>query len=99
MRGTVRVAMDRKGRRLFAGCGNKMMAIVDADTGLVIATPAIGEGVDANGFDPETSLAFASTGEGTLNVVREESPSKFTPVGSVTDEEKRPHHGPRPQDP
>jgi DNA-binding beta-propeller fold protein YncE len=77
------LAMDRKGRRLFAGCGNKMMAIVDADTGLVIATPAIGEGVDANGFDPDMSLAFASTGEGVLNVVREDSPSKFTPVGIV----------------
>jgi hypothetical protein len=77
------LAMDRKGRRLFVGCGNKLMAVINADTGLVVATPAIGEGVDANGFDPETNLAFASTGEGTLNVVREESPSKFTTIGSV----------------
>jgi len=77
------LAMDRKGRRLFVGCRNKMMAVINADTGLVVATPAIGEGVDANGFDPETKLAFASTGEGTLNVVREESPSKFTTIGNV----------------
>ena len=77
------LAMDRKGRRLFAGCGNKMMAVINADTGLVITTPAIGEGVDANGFDPGTNLAFASTGEGVLNVVHEDSPNKFTPVGSV----------------
>jgi hypothetical protein len=77
------LALDHKNRRLFAGCANKIMAVINADTGQVISTPAIGDGVDANGFDPETKLAFASTGEGTLNVVREESPSKFTTVGSV----------------
>ena len=41
------LAMDRKNRRLFVGCDNKMMAVVDADSGKVLATPAIGEGVDA----------------------------------------------------
>ena len=77
------LAIDRKSRRLFAGCDNKMMAIVDADTGRVIATPAIGEGVDANGFDPVTNFAFASNGEGTLTVVHEDSPDKFTVVDNV----------------
>ncbi len=77
------LAMDRKNRRLFAGCDNKMMAVVDADTGKVIATPAIGEGVDANGFDPGTNFAFASNGEGTLTVVHEDSPDKFTVVDNV----------------
>jgi DNA-binding beta-propeller fold protein YncE len=78
------LAIDRKNRRLFAGCDNKMMAVVDADTGKVIATPAIGEGVDANGFDPGTGLAFASCGEGVLTVVKEESPTKFTVVQNVS---------------
>lgn len=59
------------------------MAVVNADTGKVIATPAIGEGVDANGFDPGSNLAFASNGEGTLTVVHEDSPDKFTIVESV----------------
>ncbi|HYA25730.1 MAG TPA: YncE family protein [Terriglobales bacterium] len=77
------LAIDRKNRRLFAGCDNKMMAVVDTDTGKVIATPAIGDGVDANGFDPGTNLAFASCGEGVLTVVKEESPTKFTVVQSV----------------
>ena len=77
------LAMDRKNRRLFAGCDNKMMAVVDADTGKIIATPAIGEGVDANGFDPATNLAFASNGDGTLTVVHEDSPNKFTVVDNV----------------
>jgi DNA-binding beta-propeller fold protein YncE len=77
------LAMDRKTRRLFVGCNNKMMAVVDADTGKVIATPTIGEGVDANGFDPATNFAFASNGEGTLTVVHEDSPDKFTILDNV----------------
>jgi len=77
------LAIDRKHRRLFAGCDNKMMAVVDADSGKVIATPAIGDGVDANAFDPETGLAFASCGEGVLTVVKEEAPDKFKVVENV----------------
>jgi len=76
------LAMDRKNRRLFAGC-DKMMAVVNADTGKVLATPAIGEGVDATAFDDETGLAFASCGEGVLTVVREESPDKFSVAENV----------------
>src|SRR5215471_11357842 len=71
------LAIDRKNRRLFVGCDNKMMAVVDADTGKVLATPAIGEGVDATAFDEGSGLAFASCGEGMLTVVKEESPGKF----------------------
>src|SRR5208337_1588959 len=59
------LAMDREHRRLFVGCHNQMMAVVDADSGKVLATPAIGQGVDANGFDPGTQLAFSSNGDGT----------------------------------
>jgi hypothetical protein len=39
--------------------------------------------VDANAFDPGTQIAFSSNGDGTLNVVHEESPEKFTPVASI----------------
>jgi hypothetical protein len=77
------LAMDKKNRRLFAGCHNQMMAVVDADTGKVIATPAIGQGVDANRFDPETKYAFSSNGDGTLTVVHEDSPDKFSVVENV----------------
>lgn len=77
------LAIDRKHRRLFAGCDNKMMAVVDANSGKVIATPAIGDGVDADAFDPETGLAFASCGEGVLTVVHEDSPDKFSVVENV----------------
>ena len=77
------LSIDRKNRRLFVGCDNKMMAVVDADSGKVLATPAIGEGVDATSFDDATGLAFASCGEGVLTVVKEESPSKFEVAESV----------------
>jgi DNA-binding beta-propeller fold protein YncE len=77
------LAIDRKHRRLFAGCHDQVMAVVDADTGKVLATPHIGQGVDANAFDSGTQLAFSSNGDGTLTVVHEDSPEKFTPVANV----------------
>jgi DNA-binding beta-propeller fold protein YncE len=78
------LAIDRKHRRLFAGCDNKMMAVVDADTGKVLATPAIGEGVDATAFDDDAGLAFASCGgEGVLTVVKQESPDKYSVAENV----------------
>ena len=77
------IALDKKARRLFVGCGNKLMAVVDADSGRVLTTLPIGSGVDAIAFDPGTALAFSSNGDGTLTVVREESPDKFTVVENV----------------
>ena len=77
------LAIDRKHRRLFAGCDNKMMAVVDADSGKVLATPAIGEGVDATAYDDDAGLAFASCGEGVLTVVKQESPDKYSVAENV----------------
>jgi YVTN family beta-propeller protein len=79
------LAIDLKRRRLFAGCGgNKKMAIVDADNGTVLATPPIGEGCDATAFDADRGLAFASAGDGTITVIKEDSPGKFSVVQTVT---------------
>jgi YVTN family beta-propeller protein len=77
------LALDRKHRRLFSVCSNKLMVIVNADSGKVITTLPIGAGTDAAGFDPETGLAFSSNGEGTLTVVHEDSPEKFSVVENV----------------
>jgi YVTN family beta-propeller protein len=63
------LAIDRAGRRLFAVCDEKKMAVVNADTGKVIATPAIGDGPDAAGYDAKSNLAFSSNGEGTVTIV------------------------------
>ena len=71
------MAIDIEHHRTFSGCHNKIMAIMDVDSGKLIATVPIGAGVDANAFDAETGLAFSSNGEGTLTVVREASPGKF----------------------
>ncbi|HKV91234.1 MAG TPA: YncE family protein [Candidatus Angelobacter sp.] len=80
------LAIDQKHHRLFSGCHNKMMAVTDAETGKVIATPAIGQGVDANAFDADQQLAFSSNGDGTLTVVHEDSPGKFSVVDNATTE-------------
>jgi YVTN family beta-propeller protein len=75
------LAIDQKNHRLFSGCGNKMMAVSNAEAGKLMTTVPIGEGVDANAFDPETQLAFSSNGrDGTLTVVHEDSPDKFSVV-------------------
>jgi YVTN family beta-propeller protein len=63
------MAIDRSGRRLFSVCDGKKMVVVDADSGKVLATPSIGDGPDAAGYDPNTKLAFSSNGDGTLTVV------------------------------
>jgi DNA-binding beta-propeller fold protein YncE len=80
------MAIDRDHRRLFIGCHNKIMEVVDADSGRVVATVPIGQGVDANRFDPGTQLAFSSNGDGTLTVVHEDSPDKYTVVENAQTE-------------
>lgn len=78
------LALDREHHRLFAGCGgNKKMAIVDSGSGRLVAMLPIGEGVDATAYDPGTGFAFASAGDGTLTVVREETPEKFSVAQTV----------------
>jgi hypothetical protein len=78
--------MDREHRRLFIGCGNKKMIVMDADSGKVITALPIGDGVDANGYDPATELAFSSNGDGTLTIVHEDGPDKFSVVANVQTE-------------
>ena len=77
------LAIDRKHRRLFSVCSNKLMVVVNADTGAVVTTLPIGQGTDAAGFDPETGFAFSSNGEGTLTVVHEDSADKYSVVDTV----------------
>ena len=77
------LALDAQHNRLFAGCHNKVMAIVNAENGKVVATAPIGQGVDATAFDPADQLAFASNWDGTLTVVHEDSPDKYTVVTNV----------------
>jgi len=73
------LAIDRKNRRLFSACrDSSTLVVLDADSGKVLASLPIGGGVDAAEFDPATSLAFSSNGDGSITIVREESPAQFT---------------------
>jgi YVTN family beta-propeller protein len=79
------LGFDGKTRRLFVGCGNKLLAVVNADTGKVVTTLPIGPGVDGTDFDPGTRTVFASCGGdgGTLAVIKQESADKYTVVTNV----------------
>ena len=77
------LAMDIKNRRTFSVCDEKVMSVVNVDTGKVVANPTICEGPDAAGFDPSTGYAFASCGDGNLTVIHGDSPDKFTVVENV----------------
>jgi DNA-binding beta-propeller fold protein YncE len=72
------LAIDAAHEILIVGCHNKLMAFVDGNSGKVLGTVPIGQGVDANRFDPATGYAFASCGDGTLTIAHEDSPTKFS---------------------
>lgn len=81
------MAIDAAHHRLFVGCENKMMAVVDTASGKVVATPPTGAGVDGNGFDPDPGYGFSANGrDGTVTVVGETAPGKFDVVETVTTE-------------
>ena len=77
------LAIDVAHKRLFAGCHNQLMAVVDYTNGKVVATVPIGKGVDANRFDPVTGLAFTSCGDGTITVAHEDSSDKYSVIQTI----------------
>ena len=88
------MAIDFKNHRLFVGCENKLMVMMDSENGRVVSTVPIGQGVDANAFDPSTGLvtkieqsngvSFSSNGDGTVTIAREETPEKLAVVQTLT---------------
>jgi len=78
------LSMDRKNRRIFSGCDNKVMAVTNADTGKVVTTVPIGDGVDATWFDPGTNFVLNSCGQdAVMTVIHEDSPDKYSVVENV----------------
>lgn len=77
------LAIDRVTRRLFAGCDDKLLIVLDADNGTVVAKVPIGDGCDGVGFDASTQRVYSSNGEGTLTVIQEKSASEFTVLANV----------------
>jgi YVTN family beta-propeller protein len=84
--GATALEMDVQHRRLFIGGRNKVLAVMDADSGKVLQTFPIGDGVDTNIFEPETGLLFTATREGTLHIFHEDTPDKFSVVETVKTE-------------
>ncbi len=80
------IALDAAHHRLFATCHNKMMVMLDTETGKVITTVPIGAGVDGCAFDETAQLAFASCGEGITTIAKEEAPEKLSVVQTLKTE-------------
>jgi outer membrane protein assembly factor BamB len=78
------LAMDASTGRIFAGCANHLMVVLDASSGAVVAKLPIGEHIDGVAFDAGLDRAYASGGDGTLTAVQEESPGKFRVLATVT---------------
>jgi DNA-binding beta-propeller fold protein YncE len=77
------LSIDPKSNRLFAGCGNKLLAVMSAKDGKLLGTAPIGEGCDGTAFDPATGFVYASNGEGTVTVLKETSPGTYAVVETV----------------
>jgi len=81
------LAIDPVHHILFSGCHNQVMVMSDAVAGKVVASAPIGRGVDACRYDAGIGLAFASTGDGAITVIREDGPTKFHVVRTVKTQE------------
>ncbi len=77
------MAFDAEHHRLFIGCHNKLMEMIDSTNGKVITSVPIGENVDGNAFDPAPQLAFSSNGDGTTTIAHEDSPDKLTVIQTL----------------
>jgi DNA-binding beta-propeller fold protein YncE len=79
----VAMAIDTAHHRLFSGCRSGVLAVSDYRAGKIVATAPIGMGVDGAGYDPATGDVFTANGEGTLTVIHEDSPDKYTVVQNL----------------
>jgi DNA-binding beta-propeller fold protein YncE len=76
------LALDNENHRLFSAT-DKLMVVLDAETGKVITTLPTGGRVDGAGFDPGLKRAYSSCGEGELTVVQEENANSFKVLANV----------------
>ena len=78
------LALDNQTQRLFSVCANKMMIVVDAQTGKIIAKLPTGSGTDGVAFDQALKCVYSSNGEGTMTVVKETADGKCSVLENVT---------------
>jgi len=77
------MAIDTMHHRLFVGCRNRKLVVMNSDNGKVVTTVPVGDGVDANRFDPGTKIVFSSNGDGTLTVIHEDSADVYSIIANV----------------
>ena len=78
------IAIDNAGRRLFSSCVNKVLVVLNLDSGTTVATLPIGAGSDSAAFDPTRKRVFSSNGrDGTLSILQEKDPQTFEPLATV----------------
>lgn len=77
------MAIDLEHHRLFVVCENALLLMLDSTNGRVVAKVPIGHGVDGVAYDPGTRLAFASNGEGTVTIAREDDPGRLSVVQTL----------------
>ena len=80
------LAIDLAQHRLFVGCHNQLLVMLDSRTGKVIRSLPIGQGVDATAFDRGTQFVFSSNGDGTVNIAHEDTPDKLTELQTLATE-------------
>ncbi len=77
------LAIDIKTKRLFAGSGNKLLIVMNAENGKVVKELPIGDGCDGVAFDPASKYVFSSNGDGTLTVIHEKSATEIAVTDNV----------------
>ena len=78
------LACDAAHHRIFSACANNKVVVLDSDTGKVIATPMSGEDPDGLVFDPKSGNIFTSNPDGTVTIIHQDSPDKYSTVQTVT---------------
>lgn len=77
------LAIDRITMRLFAGCDNQKLIVMDATNGNIVSTIPIGDECDAVGFDKKLKTVYSSNGDGTLTIIQEQTPDKFVVIQNL----------------
>jgi DNA-binding beta-propeller fold protein YncE len=78
------MAVDQTNGRLFIGCANRRMVVLDSRTGRVIASVPIGAGPDDSAYDPDTRRIYISNGDGTVSIIQQENPDNYSLLETVT---------------
>ena len=77
------MAVDQRNGRLFVGCANRRMVILDSNNGRVIGSVPIGPGPDDSAYDPDTRLIYTSNGDGTVSIIQQDSPDTYSVIETV----------------